>query len=68
MSDYYKVQQMAYMKLNNMLKKGAELDINKIIVDFTLEFPISEKAIVKRIEKLEAVGVVKRYDNMMVVL
>lgn len=68
MTEYYKTQQMVYQRLNAMLKSGAELDLNKVILDLTLEYPISELAIKKRIERLAQCGVVKKIDNVILVV
>lgn len=69
MVDYYKIQHTAFLKLNSMIKqRGSELSYNKLLYDLTLEFPISEKAIAKRIDKLQLMGIIKRYDDTIEVL
>lgn len=59
MSSYYKELQAMYKDLEKWLQSGAEINIDKLILEMTKKHAVSDKAIQKRLERYERAGMIE---------
>ncbi len=59
MSNYYQELRKAYFYINDQLElnrtNNSDMDINKLLLIITTKYPVSEKAILKRLERIRKI-------------